>query len=99
MSVDFSAKLIYGVLLEEDEKNNLISKDIELLDKNYDFIHRTDYYDSNGDIVIGIKVDSVSAGETTEVDVSDPNVDELLDFLDELGIKQEPTWHLVCCVS
>lgn len=99
MSVNYSAELIYGVTLEDDEIEILHQKGDEFRNKFYDFIHVTDYYDANNSIALGVKVGEVGEGESAEICVSEPNVDELLDILGEFGIIRKPTWHLMCCVS
>lgn len=97
MSICASAELIYGVLMNEDEEIRF--NDHPNHDEIYDYwVYDADLYNGDGDKIIGIKVDSVDEGESTEVCLSDPNVDELLDVLDMLGINKEPTWHLVCAL-
>lgn len=98
MGVYYSAKVVYGVLLDEEEEIRLNSHPNR--DTIYDnWICDADFYNKDSYKVIGIIVDGVSEGEATELCAKAPNVDELLDVLDELGINREPTWHLVCTVS
>lgn len=97
MNICVSAELIYGVLMDEEEEIRFNEHPFH--DEIYDcWVYDADSYHSDSDKIIGIKVDGIEEGESTEIDVSEPNVDELLDVLDMLGINREPTWHLVCSV-
>lgn len=101
MSVEFSAKLVYGVSLTDEEEvrlNNHSNKD-ELYDS---WICIVDNYSPTSSYkVLGIVMDGVEAGGCEEISMKEPieDMDELLDILDELEILREPTWHLVCTIS
>lgn len=102
MSVWHSAALIYGVILNENEK--VILDQHEERDEIFDsFALDCNLMSSDGDIVIGITVDSIECGEATELgSILEPRsneVDELLDTLDKLGINREPTWVLASTIS
>lgn len=101
MSVEFSAKLVYGILLSDKEETKLHNHPNK--DRLYDnWICISDNYSpDNSYKVLGIVMDGVEAGECEEVSIKEPteDMDELLDILDELEISREPTWHLICAVS
>ena len=101
MGVYYSAKLVYGVYIDSGKISSIAERPD--FDDIYDrwFIPAS-LYDTHEDVVVGIEIDSVKEAESAEVCVSVPagkNFDKLLDILDELGIDQEPTWHLICQVS
>ena len=101
-----SAKLVYGVRLTPAEHNAIIEfpndKWNNLLTKQ--LLHTTDLYHGYDpyETIIGVCIDSIESGESTEVCVSTPTgeaVDEMLDALDSIGVDREPVWHLLCEVS
>lgn len=101
MSVEFSAKLVYGVLLNSEEEtklNNHSNKD-ELYDN---WICIADSYSPYSSYkILGIVMDGAGAGDCEEISIKEPveDMDDLLDILDELEISRDPTWHLVCAVN
>ncbi len=101
MSVNYSAELVYGVRLEVEELYQISERPD--YDNIYDkWIVAASLYDNNSDHIVGIIMDGIDEGESTEVCLSNPTgrqFDELLDILDELGINREPIWHLICQVS
>lgn len=101
MSVEFSAKLVYGVLLSDEEETKLY--DHPNKDELYDnWVCISDSYSSDSSYkILGIVMDGVEAGGCEEISMEEPteNMDELLDILDELEIFREPTWHLICAVN
>lgn len=106
MSVDYSAKLVYGVRLSETEIDTVCAameghEGYE--DMIYPYFKRSNMYvPDDGTTIIGITMDSVDPGDSIEINVTIPpinEIDTMLDILDLFHIEREPTWHLLCEVS
>lgn len=103
MSIYYSARLVYGVLMTEDEVAT--ASKLPDWDDIYDeWGIETNLMTSDNDIlVIGIIENAIAEGEVTELgNIHEPrtkDIDDLLAILDTLGIDREPTWHLMCAVS
>lgn len=106
MSVDYSAKLVYGVRLNETEIDTvcIAMKEHEgYEDMIYPYFIRSNMYDpDDGTTIIGITIDFVNLGDSTEINITIPptnEIDKMLDILDLFHIEREPIWHLICEVS
>lgn len=106
MSVDCSAKLVYGVELTKTEYYE-VRRAMEERDGYEDmiapYLQESNLYSTDEGIgIIGVVMKGVSAGGSIEIGPAIPEsncIDPVLDILDVLHIEREPTWHLLCEVS
>lgn len=106
MSVDYSAKLVYGVRLNETEVYKVeraMEEHEGYEDMIYPYFIRSNMYDPDGGTtIIGVTIGFVNPGDSTEINITIPptnEIDTILDILDLFHIEREPTWHLLCEVS
>lgn len=106
MSVDYSAKLVYGVKLNETEIDTVCRAMEEhegYEDMIYPYFNRSNMYDPDyGTTIIGVTINSVNPGDSTDINATIPptnEIDTMLDILELFHIEREPTWHLLYKVS
>lgn len=104
MSINYSARLIYGVLITKEERTSFTNQFDDWEDIYSEWIFETDFYSGDGDIIIGITKKEVDEGNIVELGdkISNPSntdINGLLNVLSTFGINRKPTWYLMCRIN
>lgn len=96
MSVDYSAHILYGVLIDEKIYKQLLEEEAD------SYVYRSDCYTDQGDIVLGIKVKTLPFGKYTAIDPTalineicsnETEYNEFLDLLARYEITDSPSFY------
>ena len=100
MSVDYSAALIRGVAISNEELGNIDADSFEFL-LNEGWLLFSDAYDDSGDVFIGYQLAKVNDGKGVRVDSTydDSLTESLEEILQSLHIHRAPTLWLVHVIS
>lgn len=106
MSIDYSANLIYGVRLTDEELERIDK--LPNRDEIYEnWVHNTDTISrAGGDFIIGFLDWGVSEGRSESIDLEDFQAPDpfskrfslLQDVLKSIGVDRKPTWYLTCSI-
>lgn len=67
MSIYYRATIVTGFLVTADEMAEYVNEEMYEHFYDLDFIHFADHSNEEGDIIIGIKTNSVSEGDIVEI--------------------------------